>query len=128
MQSSWVAGHRAWDPPDPIPNSEVKPRSVSGVSVVFGHVKPGKLAIPLASGKFFRNHVISSKARVFFVMQMIFKISTPLFPTERTKGIMPLQNISFLRSAINSVERYTGNPQNLLPTLRSLGCVNAEDV
>lgn len=36
-----------WDPPDPIPNSEVKPRSVSGVSVVFGHVKPGKLAIYL---------------------------------------------------------------------------------
>jgi len=34
-------------PPDPIPNSEVKPRSVSGVSVVFGHVKPGKLAIYL---------------------------------------------------------------------------------
>jgi hypothetical protein len=41
------AGHRARDPPDPIPNSEVKPRSVSGVSVVFGHAKPGKLAAPL---------------------------------------------------------------------------------
>ena len=27
-------------------NSEVKLRSVSGVSVVFGHVKPGKLAAP----------------------------------------------------------------------------------
>ncbi len=40
------AGHRARDPPDPIPNSEVKPRSVSGVSVVFGHAKPGKLAAP----------------------------------------------------------------------------------
>ena len=38
-----VTGHRVWDPPDPIPNSEVKPRSVSGVSVVFGHVKPEKL-------------------------------------------------------------------------------------
>jgi hypothetical protein len=44
-QSSWVAGHRVWDPPDPIPNSEVKPRSVSSVSMVFGHVKPEKLAI-----------------------------------------------------------------------------------
>ena len=41
------AGHRARDPPDPIPNSEVKPRSVSGVSVVFGHAKLGKLAAPL---------------------------------------------------------------------------------
>jgi hypothetical protein len=39
-----VAGQRARDPPDPIPNSEVKPRSVSGASVVFGHVKPEKLA------------------------------------------------------------------------------------
>ncbi len=38
-----VAGQRARDPPDPIPNSEVKPCSVSGVSVVFGHVKPEKL-------------------------------------------------------------------------------------
>jgi hypothetical protein len=46
-QGSWVAGHRAWDPPDPIPNSEVKPRSVSGASMVFGHVKPEKLAIHL---------------------------------------------------------------------------------
>ena len=48
-----VAGHRARDPPDPIPNSEVKPRSVSGVSVVFGHVKPGKLATLLASKSLF---------------------------------------------------------------------------
>ena len=52
-----VAGQRARDPPDPVPkirgmqkcppltgSSEVKPRSVSGVSVVFGHAKPGKLA------------------------------------------------------------------------------------
>ena len=42
-----VAGQRARDPPDPIPNSEVKPRSVFGISVVFGHAKPGKLAAPL---------------------------------------------------------------------------------
>ena len=41
------AGHRARVPPDPIPNSEVKPRSVSGCSVVFGHVNPGKLVTPL---------------------------------------------------------------------------------
>jgi hypothetical protein len=41
------AGQRAWVPPDPIPNSEVKPRSVSGCSVVFGHVNPGKLVTPL---------------------------------------------------------------------------------
>ena len=40
-----VAGHRARDPPDPIPNSAVKPRSVSGGSAVFGCAKPGKLAI-----------------------------------------------------------------------------------
>jgi hypothetical protein len=38
------AGHRARVPPDPIPNSEVKPRSVSGCSVVFGHANLGKLA------------------------------------------------------------------------------------
>jgi hypothetical protein len=40
------AGHRARDPPDPVPNSEVKPRSVPGCSVVFGHANPGKLAAP----------------------------------------------------------------------------------
>jgi hypothetical protein len=38
------AGQRARVPPDPIPNSEVKPRSVPNCSVVFGHVKLGKLA------------------------------------------------------------------------------------
>ena len=43
------AGHRARVPPDPIPNSEVKPRSVSGCSVVFGHVNPGKLVTPFNS-------------------------------------------------------------------------------
>ena len=51
-----VAGHRARDPPDPIPkmrvrplvgNSEVKPCSVPGCSVVFGHANPGKLVAPL---------------------------------------------------------------------------------
>ena len=40
------AGHRARDPPDPIPNSEVKPCSVLGCSVVFGHANPRKLAAP----------------------------------------------------------------------------------
>ena len=45
MDGKKVAGHRVWDPPDPIPNSEVKPRSVPGASVVFGHVNPRKLAI-----------------------------------------------------------------------------------
>ena len=40
------AGHRARVPPDPIPNSEVKPCSVPGCSVVFGHANPGKLATP----------------------------------------------------------------------------------
>jgi hypothetical protein len=40
------AGHRARDPPDPVPNSEVKPCSVPGCSVVFGHANPGKLAAP----------------------------------------------------------------------------------
>ena len=43
----WVTGHRAWDPPEPIPNSEVKPRSVRGGSVVFGDAKPGKLVAQL---------------------------------------------------------------------------------
>ena len=38
------AGHRARVPPDPIPNSEVKPCSVSSGSVVLGHVNLGKLA------------------------------------------------------------------------------------
>jgi hypothetical protein len=46
-----VAGHRARDPPDPTPNSAVKPRSVSGGSVVFGHAKSGKLAAPLENVK-----------------------------------------------------------------------------
>src|SRR5512137_1325944 len=38
------AGQRARVPPDPIPNSEVKPCSVSSCSVVFGHANLGKLA------------------------------------------------------------------------------------
>lgn len=42
-----VAGQRTREPPEPIPNSEVKPRSVHGVSVGLGHVKPRKLAAPL---------------------------------------------------------------------------------
>ncbi len=41
-----VAGHRARDPPEPVPNSEVKLRSVSGCSAVFGRAKPEKLAAP----------------------------------------------------------------------------------
>ncbi len=41
------AGQRARDPPEPIPNSEVKPCSVSSGSVVFGHAKLEKLAAPL---------------------------------------------------------------------------------
>ena len=47
LESTFIlgfAGHRARDPPDPIPNSEVKPRSVPSISVVFGHVSLGKLA------------------------------------------------------------------------------------
>jgi hypothetical protein len=38
------AGQRARVPPDPVPNSEVKPCSVSSCSVVLGHVNLGKLA------------------------------------------------------------------------------------
>ncbi len=38
------AGHRVRVPPDPIPNSEVKPCSVPNCSVVLGHVNLGKLA------------------------------------------------------------------------------------
>jgi hypothetical protein len=38
------AGHRARVPPDPIPNSEVKLRSVPSCIVVFGHENLGKLA------------------------------------------------------------------------------------
>ncbi len=38
------AGQRTRVPPDPIPNSEVKPCSVSSCSVVLGHVNLGKLA------------------------------------------------------------------------------------
>ena len=41
------AGQRARVPPDPIPNSEVKPCSVPNCSVVFGHVNLGKLAAHL---------------------------------------------------------------------------------
>ena len=44
------AGHRAREPPEPIPNSEVKPCSVSSVSVVFGHAKLEKLATPPKNG------------------------------------------------------------------------------
>ena len=41
------AGQRAWVPPDPVPNSEVKPCSVPNCSAVFGRVNSGKLALPL---------------------------------------------------------------------------------
>ncbi len=51
LDKLWVAGHRVRDPPDPIPNSEVKPRSVFGCSVVFGHANPEKLAALLVLGK-----------------------------------------------------------------------------
>ena len=42
------AGHRARVPPDPIPNSEVKPCSVSSCSAVLGHANLGKLAALLS--------------------------------------------------------------------------------
>ncbi len=44
QQLAMFAGHRARVPPDPIPNSEVKPCSVPSCSVVLGHVNLGKLA------------------------------------------------------------------------------------
>ncbi len=44
MSKDGFAGQRARVPPDPIPNSEVKPCSVPRCIVVFGHEKPGKLA------------------------------------------------------------------------------------
>ena len=75
-----VAGHRVWDPPDPIPNSEVKPRSVSGVSVVFGHVKPGKLAIHFPNIKSYSRQIKVSN--YFFVWTIIFfkiTIATSIF-------------------------------------------------
>jgi hypothetical protein len=46
---SGFAGHWARVPPDPFPNSEVKPCSVPRCIVVFGHEKPGKLATHLTS-------------------------------------------------------------------------------
>ena len=50
------AGQRARVPPDPIPNSEVKPCSVPRCSVVLGYVNLGKLAthlnIPLKHGSY----------------------------------------------------------------------------
>ena len=49
--TSGFAGHRARVPPDPIPNSEVKPCSVPRCSVVFGHVNLGKLAAHLYHNK-----------------------------------------------------------------------------
>jgi hypothetical protein len=45
------AGHRVRVPPDPIPNSEVKPCSVPRCIVVFGHEKPGKLATHFTPSK-----------------------------------------------------------------------------
>ena len=44
---SGFAGQRARVPPDPIPNSEVKPCSVPRCSVVLGYVNLGKLATHL---------------------------------------------------------------------------------
>ena len=50
------AGHRVRVPPDPIPNSEVKPCSVPSCSVVLGYVNLGKLAA----------HFDTLKVRVIF--------------------------------------------------------------
>jgi hypothetical protein len=47
VRKAGLAGHRARVPPDPVPNSEVKPRSVPRCSVVFGHVNLGKLVTHL---------------------------------------------------------------------------------
>jgi hypothetical protein len=46
MCGSLFAGHWARVPPDPVPNSEVKPCSVPRCIAVFGREKPGKLATP----------------------------------------------------------------------------------
>ena len=48
------AGQRARVPPDPIPNSEVKPCSVPSCSVVFGHVNLGKLAANFGASEAWR--------------------------------------------------------------------------
>ncbi len=48
MSIAGFAGQRARVPPDPIPNSEVKPCSVPSCSAVLGRVKLGKLAAYLA--------------------------------------------------------------------------------
>jgi hypothetical protein len=45
------AGQRARDPPDPTPNSEVKPCSVPSCSAVFGRANLGKLAAHFVLGK-----------------------------------------------------------------------------
>jgi glyoxylase-like metal-dependent hydrolase (beta-lactamase superfamily II) len=47
-----VTGQRAWDPPEPIPNSEVKPRSVRDISVVFGYARSRKLVATFLFNKF----------------------------------------------------------------------------
>jgi hypothetical protein len=95
MVDNEVAGHRVWDPPDPIPNSEVKPCSVSGASVVFGHVNPGKLAITYIS---FLRH--QNNALIF------------------CNFYSTLNNFHFTLRRLNILWRiYLGNTQNLLLTL-----------
>jgi hypothetical protein len=65
------AGHRVRDSPDPIPNSEVKPRSVSSCSVVFGHANLGKLAASLSIDMIFGGELPKTYNYVLIVFREV---------------------------------------------------------
>ncbi len=74
------AGQRARVPPDPIPNSEVKPCSVSSCSVVLGHVNLGKLATFLLTSKFLSVIWHSFITVLFIVFEKKWCLKVSLIP------------------------------------------------
>jgi hypothetical protein len=68
------AGQRARVPPDPIPNSEVKPCSVPSCSVVLGHVNLGKLAA------YFSNKFLNFDQPLFVAKKNAVALQTILSP------------------------------------------------
>ena len=102
------AGHRARDPPDPIPNSEVKPCSVSGCSVVFGYANPGKLAalselrlkLERKSLKFITKHDCFSAGELVDLSAALMSSLGSLAPQFALGDIIPTDTLSWIFSIL----------------------------